>query len=71
MMQRFFYPFADLIVGNFFDLQGKGHVFKNVHMGPYSESLEHHTQSPPFRGNVKVLFFNGNGLPAQVDLPFG
>ena len=70
MVQRFLYPFADLIMGNFFDLQGEGHVFKNIHMGPYGKSLEYHAKSPVFRGNIQVLCLNGNGLSAQVDLTF-
>ena len=69
-MQRFLYPFADLIAGNFLDLQREGHVIKNIHVGPDGKSLEHHAQSPVFRGYVKIFFFNGDRLAAKVDLTF-
>ena len=69
-MQRFLYPFADLVVRNLFDLQGEGHVIKNIHVGPDCESLEHHAQSPLFGRNVEVFFFDGNRLAAEMDLTF-
>ena len=70
MVQRFLYPFFNFVMGNLFDLQGERHVIKDVHVGPDRKSLEHHAQSPPFRRNVEILFFDGNRLAAEVDLTF-
>lgn len=70
MVQGLFHPLYDVRLGQFPDLQREGYIFEDIHMGPDSEGLEHHPQSPLFRRHIDVLLFDGDGAAAQFDFPF-
>lgn len=49
------------------NLQRKGNIVENGHVGPDGEGLKYHAQAPLLRRNVDILFFVGHHLAAQRD----
>ena len=70
VMQGLFHPLHDLRLGQFSDLQGKSHIFKDIHMWPDSEGLEHHSQAPFLGRHIDIFIFYRNRTAAQFDFTF-
>ena len=69
-MQSLGNSFLDFCLWYLLDLQREGNVIEDVHVRPYCEGLEHHSELSLFRWNVNILLAVGNQLVAQIDLAF-
>ena len=70
VMQSLGNSFLDFCLWYLLDLQREGNVIEDVHVRPYGEGLEHHSELSLFRWNVNVLLAVGNQLVTQIDLAF-
>ena len=67
VLERHFHALDHLRLRHLAHAQREGHVFKDVHVRPYRERLEHHAQPALLRRHIQVLALDADGPAAQVD----
>ena len=69
MLHGLLYPLGNFGFIDLLNLEGEGHIVKDVHVGPDGKGLEDHPQPPLLRRHIEVFILDRNGAAAKLDLP--